>query len=165
VDEEDAIESITQSLTNLAESDMITLRRLAMVTGLSLSTLVGEPPKGLSATGEGDRQVDMQTIKSLQSEYLLDNINRLMTLCGRGAVWFKENQGLSDKDRVAQETEVIKSAQVLWQMGLDYEKYLETHGVIEVDAFDQMFGKPDEEPEPDNPEMSLEQLMAGGADD
>ncbi len=54
---------------------------------------------------------------------------------------------------------------VLWQMGLDYEKYLEKHGVIEVDAFDEMFGKPDEEPEPDNPEMNLEQLMAGGADD
>jgi len=146
---------------------MITLRRLAMVTGLSLSTLVGEPPKGLSATGEGDRQVDMQTIKALQSEYLLDKINRLMQLCGRGAVWFKENQGQSDKDRVAQETEVIKSAQVLWQMGLDYEKYLETHGVIEVDAFDQMFGKPDDDPEP-TPEqggMNLEQLMAGGADD
>ena len=107
----------------------------------------------------------MQTIKALQSEYLLDKINRLMQLCGRGAVWFKENQGQSDKDRVAQETEVIKSAQVLWQMGQDYEKYLEKHGAIEVDAFDQMFGKPDEEPEPDNPEMSLEQLMAGGADE
>ncbi len=51
---------------------------------------------------------------------------------------------------------------VLWQMGLDYEKYLEKHGVIEVDAFDQMFGKPDEE---ELPEMNLEQLMAGGADE
>jgi hypothetical protein len=163
VDKEDEIEVHAQSLSNLAESDMITLRRLAMVTGLSLSTLVGEPPKGLSATGEGDRQVDMQTIKSLQSEYLLDKINRLMQLCGRGVVWFKENQGQTDKDRVAQETEVIKSALVLWQMGLDYEKYLEKHGVIEVDAFDEMFGKPDDEPEP-MPEqggMSLEQLMGG----
>jgi len=37
--------------------------------------------------------------------------------------------------------------------------------VIEVDAFDQMFGKPDEEPEPDNPEMNLEQLLGGGEDD
>ena len=90
-----------------------------------------------------------------------------MKLCGRGAVWFKENQGQSDKDRVAQETEVIKSALVLWQMGLDYEKYLETHGVIEVDAFDQMFGKPDDDPEP-TPEqggMNLEQLLGGGEDD
>ena len=79
VDKEDEIEVHAQSLSNLAESDMITLRRLAMVTGLSLSTLVGEPPKGLNGSGEGDRQVDMQTIKGLQSEYLLDKINRLMT--------------------------------------------------------------------------------------
>lgn len=147
VDDEDTIENITQSLTNLAESDMITLRRLAMVTGLSLSTLVGEPPKGLSASGEGDRQVDMQTIKSLQSEYLLDGINRLMSVCGRGSVWFKENQGQSDNDRVAQESEVIKSAQILWQMGLDYEKYLERHNVIEVDSWDTVFGHADD-PEP-----------------
>ena len=54
---------------------------------------------------------------------------------------------------------------MLWQMGLDYEKYLEKHGVIEVDAFDQMFGKPDEEPEPEQGGMNLEQLMAGGADE
>jgi len=147
---------------------MITLRRLAMVTGLSLSTLVGEPPKGLSATGEGDRQVDMQTIKGLQSEYLLDNINRLMQKCGRGAVWFKENQGQSDKDRVEQETKIVASAQILWQMGLDYEKYLEKHGVIEVDAFEQMFAPADDPeplPDPEQPEMNLEQLLAGGEDE
>ena len=168
-DKEDEIETHIQALSNLAESDMITLRRLAMVTGLSLSTLVGEPPKGLSASGEGDRQVDMQTIKGLQSEYLLDKINRLMAMHGRGAVWFKENQGQSDKDRVAQETEVIKSAAVLWQMGLDYEKYLEKHGVIENDPWDKVFGNLDEEPEPlpdsEQGGMSLEQLLAGGEDD
>jgi hypothetical protein len=53
-------------------------------------------------------------------------------------------------------------------MGLDYEKYLEKHGVIEVDAFDEMFGKPDEPeqlPDPDQPEMNLEQLLAGGEDE
>jgi len=46
----------------------------------------------------------------------------------------------------------VASAQILWQMGLDYEKYLEKHGVIEVDAFDTMFGASDDmeqSPEPD----------------
>jgi len=163
VDKEDEIEVHAQSLTSLAESDMITLRRLAMVTGLSLSTLVGEPPKGLNGSGEGDRQVDMQTIKGLQSEYLLDKINRLMTMHGRGRVWFKENQGQTDKDRIAQETEVVKNALILWQMGMDYEKYLEDNGVIENDPWDTMFSKPDDDPEP-TPEqggMSLEELMGG----
>jgi hypothetical protein len=105
----------------------------------------------------------MQTIKGLQSEYLLDKINRLMTMHGRGRVWFKENQGQTDKDRIAQETEVVKNAALMWKMGLDYEKYLEKNGVIENEPFEQMFGKPDDEPEP-TPEqggMSLEQLMGG----
>ena len=164
VDKEDEIEVHAQSLSNLAESDMITLRRLAMVTGLSLSTLVGEPPKGLNGSGEGDRQVDMQTIKGLQSEYLLDKINRLMTMHGRGRVWFKENQGQTDKDRIAQETEVVKNAALMWQMGLDYEKYLEKNGVIENEPFDQVFGprdEPDQLPDPEDSSMSLEQLMGG----
>ena len=139
----------------------------SMVTGLSLSTLVGEPPKGLNGSGEGDRQVDMQTIKSLQSEYLLDKINRLMAMHGRGRAWFKENQGQTDKDRIAQETEVVKNALILWQMGMDYEKYLEDNGVIENDPWDTMFGKPDDDPEatPEQGGMSLEQLLAGGEDE
>ena len=56
---------------------------------------------------------------------------------------------------------------ILWQMGMDYEKYLEDNGVIENDPWDTMFSKPDDDPEP-TPEqggMSLEQLMAGGEDD
>jgi len=163
IDSEDEVVTVAQTLSNLAESDMITLRRLAMVTGLSLSTLVGEPPKGLNGSGEGDRQVDMQTIKALQSEYLLDKINRLMSMHGRGRVWFKENQGQTDKDRITQETEVIKNALVLWQMGMDYDKYLQDNGVIENDPFEQMFGKPDEDVEPTAEQggMSLEQLMGG----
>ena len=167
VDKEDEIETHTQALSNLAESDMITLRRLAMVTGLSLSTLVGEPPKGLNGSGEGDRQVDMQTIKGLQSEYLLDKINRLMTMHGRGRVWFKENQGQSDKDRIAQETEVVKNALILWQMGMDYEKYLEDNGVIENDPWDTVFGAPDEPeplPDPEQSNMSLEKILGGSGE-
>jgi hypothetical protein len=120
----------------------------------------------LNGSGEGDRQVDMQTIKSLQSEYLLDKINRLMAMHGRGRVTFKENQGQTDKDRIGQETEVIKNALVLWQMGLDYDKYLLDNGVTESDPFEEMFGKPDqgEAPTPEQGGMSLEELMGGDND-
>lgn len=78
IDQDDIVEVHTQALSNLAESDMITIRRLAMVTGLPLSWLVGEAAKGLNSTGEGERQVLKQTICSYQSDYLLENINRLM---------------------------------------------------------------------------------------
>ena len=51
IDEEDAVESISQSLTNLKDADDISLRRLAMVTGIPLPMLIGENVKGLNSSG------------------------------------------------------------------------------------------------------------------
>jgi len=166
VDQEDLVETHNQALSNLSESDMITLRRLAMVTGLPLSWLVGEAAKGLNSTGEGERQVLMQTITSLQSDYLLEPINRLMRLHGRGRVWFRENQGEQPTERIAYEKSVVEIAALLWQMGEDYQKYLEDHGVTEKDPFDVVFGNNDEPqpelPAPEAPEVTLESLLGGG---
>ncbi|MAB53464.1 phage portal protein [Marinobacter sp.] len=144
VDADDTIESITQALTNLADSDMITLRRLAMVTGLPLSWLVGEAARGLNSTGEGERQVLMQTIETLQSDFLQDPINQLLSLHGMDPVEFKDNQGERPTERMEYEVKVIQNALVLWQMGEDYGKYLERHGIVTPDAFDKMFGADDE---------------------
>jgi hypothetical protein len=149
IDQEDEIESISQTLTNLAESDMISLRRLAMVTGLPLSWLVGEAARGLNSTGEGERQVLMATIETLQSDYLLEPINRIMAMHGRGPVCFKDNQGESPTERMAFETEAIKNALALWQMGEDYGKYLNDNGVTTEDPFDLMFPPANEETQED----------------
>lgn len=151
IDQEDSVESVSQSLANLAESDSITLRRLAMVTGLPLTWLVGEAARGLNATGDGERQILMQTIQSLQSEYLLEPINRMMAMFGRGRVWFKDNQGESPTERVAYESEVIKNAVLLWQMGEDYTKYLQDRDVTSVNTFEQMFGMQEDEDAPAPP--------------
>jgi len=136
------------------------------VTGLPLSWLVGEAAKGLNSTGEGERQVLMQTITSLQSDYLLEPINRLMRLHGRGRVSFKENQGEQPSERIAYEKSVVEIAALLWQMGEDYQKYLEDHGVTEKDPFDVVFGNNDEPqpelPAPEAPEVTLESLLGGG---
>lgn len=139
IDDEDTVEVHNQSLSNLAESDMITLRRLAMVTGLPLSWLVGEAAKGLNSTGEGEKQVLMQTIETLQSDYLLDNINLLMAKHGRGRVWFKDNQGENPTARMQFETSAITNAKMLWEMGEDYEKYLADHAIITPNSFDDFF--------------------------
>jgi hypothetical protein len=144
-DQEDEIETHDQALTNLAESDMITLRRLAMVTGLPLSWLVGEAARGLNSTGEGERQVLMQTIETLQSDYLLERINRLMALHGRGRVWFKDNQGESPKERAAYEQVIVNIALLLWQMGEDHTKYLEDHDIVTDDPFSGLFVKQENE--------------------
>jgi hypothetical protein len=155
VDQEDEIVEVKQALSNLAESDMITLRRLAMVTGLPLSWLVGESATGLNSTGEGERQVLMQTIESLQSDYLLDDINRLMQLHGRGPVSFKDNQGEQPSERIQYEKTVVEVALLLWQMGEDYSKYLEDKGVTEKDPFDVLFGKDEPEDAPEPPPVGL----------
>jgi len=133
LDQEDAIESVTQALANLAESDMITLRRLAMVTGIPLSWLVGEAARGMNSTGDGEKQVFMQTIDSLQSEYLLEPINRLMMLFGKGRISFKKNQGRSANEKMDFDTKAVANAKILWEMGEDYAKYLSDNDVIVKD--------------------------------
>ena len=151
VDQQDEIEVHSQALTNLAESDMITLRRLAMVTGLPLSWLVGEAARGLNSTGEGERQVLKQTIESYQSEYLLDNINRLMRLHGRGQVEFKDGLLETDIDRATMRSRVIDDALKLWQMGEDYTAYLQEHDVVTQDDFGRFFKELDVDDEGEMP--------------
>jgi hypothetical protein len=163
VDQEDELETYTQALSNLAESDMITLRRLALVTGIPLSWLVGEAATGLNSTGEGERQVLKQTICSYQSEYLLDNINRLMALHGRGRVKFKDGLLETDLDRMTMQTKAIDNALKLWQMGEDHSKYLEEHDVVTPDSFDEFFKTEEYEPTNEPPsEIDLQSLLGGG---
>lgn len=158
VDQEDEIEVVNQALTNLSESDMITLRRLALVTGLPLSWLVGEAARGLNSTGEGERQVLKQTVSSYQSDYLLASINRLMSLHGKGAVKFKEGLLETDKDRMETQTKAIDNALKLYSMGEDHVKYLEGHDVITPDSFDEFFKDADQEVEV-RPEIDLNALL------
>lgn len=165
LDQDDQVETHSQALTNLAESDMITLRRLAMVTGLPLSWLVGEAARGLNSTGEGERQVLKQTITSYQSEYLLENINRLMRLHGRGEVEFKDGLLETDLDRATMRSRVIEDALKLWQMGEDYEAYLQEHDVVKADKWAELFSEDDPEPDVAPPQIDLTGLFGTGGDD
>lgn len=144
VDQEDEIQTITQALSNLAESDMITLRRLAMVTGIPLSWLVGEAANGLNSTGDGERQVLKQTIENYQSEYLLDNINKLMKIHGLGAITFKDGLLETDVDVMKMETSAIANAKLLYDMGEDHSEYLNKRNVIEPDNFKDFFADDEE---------------------
>lgn len=162
IDMEDDITTLTQSLSNLAESDNITLRRLAMVTGLPLSWLIGEAAKGLNSTGEGERQVLIQTIATLQSDYLLEPINRIMRLHGMGPVTFKDNQGETQSEKMDYQTKAIANAQILWAMGEDYGSYLKEHDVIKKDDFDSFFESV--EGEEFDTQSSLEELFNESGD-
>lgn len=142
IDAEDDVISVAQALTNLADVDQITLRRLAMVTGLPLTVLVGEAVKGLNASGEQERQTFQDTIENLQFDYLLDPINDLFNACDMGSVEFAENQGGSALERVEFETKAIANAKALWEMGEDYRRYLRDNDLSQKDPFAEMF--PDE---------------------
>lgn len=142
IDAEDDVISVAQALTNLADVDQITLRRLALVTGIPLTVLVGEAVKGLNASGEQERQTFQDTIENLQFDYLLDPITDLFNACDMGSVEFAENQGGTALERVEFETKAIANAKALWEMGEDYRRYLRNNDLLQKDPFAEMF--PDE---------------------
>lgn len=141
IDADDELEVVSQQLSNLSDADQITLRRLAMVTGLSITRLVGENVKGLNSSGDNESDMDQSMIETIQSDYLIDPINELMTKCGQGAVVFKENQGETASDRIEYETKALANAQALYVMGEDNVTYLRERGVVQPDDFDAMFAE------------------------
>lgn len=144
LDLEDEVTALDQTLTNLSQVDQITLRRLAMVTGIPMALLIGENVKGLNSTGDNERQAFQDMIESLQSDYLLEPVNELMRKTDQGVVEFKENQGETPTARVTYEKTAIENAHRLWEMGEDYQAYLKDKDVIKADDFASMFELPDE---------------------
>lgn len=155
IDADDSVEAINQTLTNLAEADSITLRRLAMVTGIPFIELIGEGPSGLNATGETELSVKQDMVETLQSEYFQDPISELMVKFGRNPIEFKENQGQTPTQRMEFETKAIKNAVDLANMGEDYEEYLERYDIIQKDAMKDFFPDLD-----DNEGSDLEDLAS-----
>lgn len=154
VDAEDDVININQTLTNLADVDTISLRRLAMVTGIPLAWLVGENVKGLNSTGENERQIFQDMVETLQVEYLLEPVRALCRFFLHGDVSFKDNQGGTPMTRVEYDAKVIANAKVIYDMGGDPDAYLADHGVVKNDPMDELFGKDDED------DVSPEELNA-----
>jgi hypothetical protein len=139
VDKDDEIDVVEQTISNLDGADRITLRRLAMVTGISVTRLIGEAPKGMNSTGEKEAQMDQDMLETLQEDYFKPAIDELMRKMGQGAVTFKDNQGETPTGRVDYEKKAIENAVQLQLLGEDYSKYLEDKGVILPDEFAGMF--------------------------
>ena len=147
LDSDDDVVSVSQALTNLSEVDTISLRRLAMVTGIPLALLVGENVKGLNSTGEHEKTIFNEMIENLQNDYILTPLNRLMQKLGLGRIRFKEHQNITPTEKAEYESKVIDNALKLDELGFDVEKYLEERGVkvILKDEFENEFPEPDEE--------------------
>ena len=146
IDADDEVKTVTQALTNLDSVDNITLRRLAMVTGIPLSILVGENVKGLNSTGDNEMKVFQDTIETMQSEYLKRPINQLLKMMKREKIKFKENQGETALTRVNYEKTAIENAEKIFRMNGDHEKYLSDRGVVkESDSYDKLFKEAEDE--------------------
>lgn len=142
IDAEDDVISVAQALTNLADVDQITLRRLALVTGIPLPLLVGESVKGLNSAGTQERQSFQDTIECLQYDYMIDPITQLCAVFGIDGVRFKDNQGGTALERLDYETKAIDNAAKLEAMGEDYRAYLKDHDIIKDDPWKAMFSAP-----------------------
>lgn len=140
LDEEDDAQVLTQTLTNLSETDLITLRRLAMVTGLSFLTLVGEGPNGMNSTGEEEAEVSQDTIETLQSDYLIEPIKRLCALFEISGVSFKEGQGGTPGEKASYEKIVLENAKAIFEMGGNWKGYLQEKDVIAPDDWAAFWG-------------------------
>lgn len=145
IDAEDELEVISMTLSNLADADQITLRRLAMVTGIPLSELIGENVKGLNSTGDNERQSMQDMIELVQSEYLDDPINELMAKFKKGVTKFKENQSETPESKISYESKAIDNAVKLQALGEDYGGYLIEKGITTKDDYTSIFG--DSEPD------------------
>lgn len=128
LDSEDSVDVVNQTLTNLSETDNITLRRLAMVTGIPLAVLVGENVQGLNASGDNETDIFNSTITSLQNNYYLDPINQLNKIMGLGVATFNQPDQMSPTEKANHEKILLENALILEQLGQDSDAYLIENG-------------------------------------
>jgi hypothetical protein len=146
IDSEDDVLSVNQSLTNLKDADDISLRRIALVTGIPLPMLVGEQVEGLGSSGDQEKTSFNEMLEILQDEYLIDPINSLFEKLGMEQVEFKEGQNTTPLERIEYEEKAIGNAMKLYDLGYDIEEYLMDKGldVKAKDSFGNEFPEDEE---------------------
>ena len=139
LDDEDTVEQLAQTLTNLKETDEVSKMRLGMVTGIPMNILMGDNNRGLNANGDNDQKTLNDTISGIQSEFLIETLNDLVQKLGLGAIKFKREQARTPLEQANYEKTILNNALVMAQMGEDHAKYLEKKGITEKDEFASMF--------------------------
>lgn len=142
LDAEDDAVAISQSIQGLEAADQVTLRRLAMATGIPLSILVGESVRGMNSTGEKEVAVWNSTKHYLRHDHLKVPLNQLMAKLGKGKIDFAPNQD-DAQERATRESVIVATARQLWDMGLDADAYLVENGIQPPDDIDEFFNVED----------------------
>jgi hypothetical protein len=158
VDSEDEVMSIAQSFQNLDKADQTSLRRISMVTGISLPRLVGENVRGLNSSGENEQQSDNATINALRNDYVLPPLQDLFWKLGRGEIWSSDRWSETPGEKADYESKVLNNAAMLYDLGADHEAYLEEKGLLQKDSWDKVF--PEQEGELEPPEVDADQSLS-----
>lgn len=141
IDSEDDVIEVAQALTNLADVDEMSLRRIGLVTGIPYPILVGESVGGLNSIGAQERQSFQDTVENLQSDYISDPLAAFCEVMGLDTVSFKDNQGGTANERMDYETKAIDNAVKLAGLAEDYQKYLNDKDVIKPDSLAGFFAE------------------------
>lgn len=160
LDAEDDVSVVNQQLNGLKEIDDTSLRRLALVTGIPVSILVGESVRGLNSSGEEERNTFNDANSEYQDDYLIDPINCLASAFGLGGITFRESAVLNPSQQVDYDSRAIDNAVKMVSIGEDGIKYLEEKGVINADMFDKIFEESSDAdnvsvPEDEDPDLEL----------
>lgn len=166
IDKNDDVKSVDQTLSNLAETDQISLRRIAAVTNIPVSELVGENVRGLNSSGDNERSSFHAYIKSWQDDFVYEPLNELTALFGLGEIHFKETQGITSDEQATYEGKIIENAVKLNSMGEDAEAYLADKGIIVIDPIGDFLNFDQEDQEEEAPqEPQPKDILAQFADE
>lgn len=133
IDKEDDTVMQNQSLAGVDSIDKISLRRLAFVTGIPVSWLVGESVQGLNSTGDNETSIFWSMIKNLSNRYVLPVLNDKLIFLGMQKVTINDPYQQSPLEKAQYENQVLLNAQIISDLGFDTEKYMEDKNVaIEV---------------------------------
>lgn len=129
IDNEDDVTTVNQSLTDIDKVDNVSLRRLAMVTNIPITWLVGENAQGMNSTGDNEMDMFWWMIKNIRQKYALLPINELMVLLGKSPIKFKEKNDLTPEKLIEFEKKAFENAKLLFDMGEDPIVYLESKNI------------------------------------
>ena len=144
IDIEDEVFTISQTLADFKEVNENSLRRIAMVTDIPLAILIGENVKGLNSTGDNELKIFQDAIKNLQNNYIFKPTNELLAKFDKNPLEFKETQWQTPSNKATFESIVLDNAKKLYELGGDFQNYLNENQIKQDDFYKGIFDNDEE---------------------
>ncbi|QEO57572.1 anti-CBASS protein Acb1 family protein [Francisella marina] len=150
VDKETTLSTLNTTIPNLADIDIMTLRRIALVADIPLQKLMGEnaTSQGLGNSQGGTDKTFLESVKTFQSDYLEEPLIRIFNIFRLGDFYWKVDQNITALEKAERESLIIDNALKLQSLGLDATKYLDDKD-INVSSSDNDLLNEFSEPEDD----------------